>query len=274
MLYSPADFVSLQAARDDPDPRTFLFSGDKLLLHETELTLPPRPVSAGMLPTGRGCYPVGLLGGRYCEASWLDPETPAPAGFAFLGLRRLFGVADEGWLSIAGRAFQIAEWARTHQFCGVCATPMAPLAGERCFKCPACGFSAYPRISPAMMVLIQRGNEILLARHSRLPTSRFTALAGFLEAGESIEEAIHREVREEVGLAVKDLKYFTSQSWPFPHSLMIAFTAQYAGGDIVIDNDEISAARWFGPEDHIPEFPTRISIAGELITAHLPGRRR
>jgi NAD+ diphosphatase len=274
MLFTPTDFTSLQKPRDDPDPRTYIFCGDALLVRDADLALPSAAVGRALLPAGRALLPVGMLAGHYCQATWVDRETPPPAGFSFLTLRRMFGAMDDGLLSIAGRAFQIAEWARTHQFCGVCATPMTPLAGERCFRCPACGHAAYPRISPAMMVLVQRGEEILLARHSRLPTSRFTALAGFLEAGETIEEAIHREVFEEVGLRVKDLKYFGSQSWPFPHSLMIAFTAQHAGGEIVIDGDEISAARWFGTSDVVPEFPTKISIAGELITAHLPGRRK
>src|SRR5690606_15308051 len=131
--------------------------------------------------------------------------------------------------------------------CGVCATPMRKSKNELCFHCPACGFSAYPRISPAMMVLIKRGDEILLARHTARASARYTALAGFVEAGESIEDAIHREVFEEVGLRVKELRYFGSQSWPFPHSLMIAYTAEYAGGELCIQQDEIADARWFGP---------------------------
>ena len=272
MLHTPAEFTSLIAARDVPDPRSYLFYRERLLVREADLALPEPDVAAALLPPGRPRFPVGMLADRYCQTAWLDDEA-APAGHAFVSLRRLFGAVDDGLIAVAGRAYQVAEFARTHRFCGACATPMAPVAGERCFRCPACGNAAYPRISPAMMVLIQRGDEILLARHSRLPTSRFTALAGFLEAGETIEEAIHREVFEEVGLKVRDLTYFRSQSWPFPHSLMIAFTAQYADGEIAIDGDEISAARWFGVDDPIPEFPTRVSIAGELIMAHLPGSR-
>jgi NAD+ diphosphatase len=123
-----------------------------------------------------------------------------------------------------------------------------------------------------MMVLVRRGDAILLAKHAARRTNRFTALAGFLEAGESVEDAIHREVFEEVGLAVQDLRYFASQSWPFPHSLMIAFTAEYAGGDLVLEANEIAEARWFGPGDELPEIPSGVSIASELINAHLPRR--
>jgi NAD+ diphosphatase len=122
-----------------------------------------------------------------------------------------------------------------------------------------------------MMVLIKRGNSILLARHTNSPTGFFTALAGFLEAGESIEDAVHREVYEEVGLKVRNLRYHGSQPWPFPHSLMIAFTAEYESGDIRVDESEIAEARWFGPGDQWPRVPHGISIASDLINANLPG---
>jgi NAD+ diphosphatase len=172
-------------------------------------------------------------------------------------------------LAVAGRAFQIAEWARTHRFCGVCGAPMQLVAGERAMKC-ACGHQAYPRISPAMMVLVKKGPAILLARNANFPPGRMSALAGFVEPGESIEDAVHREVFEEVGLKVKDLRYFASQSWPFPHSLMIAFTAEYAGGDITLHDNEIAEARFFGPDDTLPTLSPTQSISRALIDANLP----
>jgi NAD+ diphosphatase len=123
-----------------------------------------------------------------------------------------------------------------------------------------------------MMVLVRKGEQLLLARHSNSPYQRYTALAGFLEAGESVEEAIHREVAEEVGLRVHNLRYFGSQSWPFPHSLMMAYTADYLDGEICIDPAEIADARWFGPDDAWPDMPVSVSIAARLIAAHRPGR--
>ena len=138
-------------------------------------------------------------------------------------------------------------------------------------KC-ACGHVSYPRIAPAMMVLVKRGNAVLLARNVAAPPGRFSALAGFLEPGESVEEAIHREVCEEVGVAVKDLRYFASQSWPFPGSLMLAFTAEYAGGELAPDGTEIVEARWFGPGDPLPQLSPSQSISRALIDAHLPRR--
>ncbi len=233
-------------------------------------------------------YPVGQLGDLYCQTTWInklatppsdsnrsvagapDPLDLSASGLGFRKLRSLFGSMDEALLSVAGRAFQIGTWARTHRFCGACGTPTAPVGGERCVKCPACGFLAYPRISPAMMVLIRRGDSILLARHKASPAPFFTALAGFVEAGESVEEAIHREVFEEVGLQVRNIAYFGSQPWPFPHSLMIAFTAEFESGEIVIDTSEIAEARWFGPGDVLPKIPFGQSIASDLIRAHLP----
>jgi NAD+ diphosphatase len=189
----------------------------------------------------------------------------------FKGLRALFGRLDETTLAVAGRAFQIADWARTHQFCGVCATRMAKADGERAVKCPKCGHVAYPRIAPAMMVLVKKEGAILLARNVAVPAGgRMSALAGFVDPGESVEDAVHREVFEEVGLFVKDLRYFSSQSWPFPGSLMIAFAAEYAGGDIKVDPAEIAEARWFAAGDTLPELPPPQSISRALIEAHLP----
>jgi NAD+ diphosphatase len=181
-----------------------------------------------------------------------------------MGLRALFLRLPEPLLAIAARAFQVIEWDRTHRYCGRCGAPMHDKAGERAKHCDACGYVAYPRISPAMMVLVTREREVLLARANRFPGAMYSALAGFVEAGESIEDCIHREVHEEVGIDVTDLHYFASQSWSFPHSLMIAYTAHYAGGELMPDASEIADARWFGL-DALPDLPSPVSIARRLI---------
>ena len=303
MLKTPASFTSLLAAQPHAEPANFVFCGDELLVHEASLTLPSVEALAHFKLPPAAFFPVGLLGDQYCQTTWVIKDADASqgrvasvsvassasgvsadaawagavgapelsgTGLAFRKLRSLFGAMDEALLSVAGRAFQISNWARTHRFCGACGTPTVHLAGERCVKCPACGFMAYPRISPAMMVLIKRGDSILLARHKTSPAPFFTALAGFVEAGESVEEAIHREVHEEVGLKVRNIAYFGSQPWPFPHSLMIAYTAEFESGDIKIDEAEIAEARWFGPGDALPKIPFGLSIASDLIRAHLP----
>jgi NAD+ diphosphatase len=271
MLRTPPSFISLLTAQEHAEPLNFVFCGDELMVCEEDLALPHPMATLMMGLKSSQFHPVGLLDGRYCQTTWVARGTPPAEGHRYSKMRALFGALDEQLVSVAGRAFQIAEWARTHKFCGACATPTQHQPGERCVKCPACGMVAYPRISPAMMVLIKRGDSILLARHHNSPTRFYTALAGFVEAGESIEDAVHREIFEEVGLKVRDLAYFGSQPWPFPHSLMIAFTAEYESGDIRVDETEIAQAQWFGPGDEMPRTPPMgLSIAGHLINANLP----
>lgn len=270
MLKTPASFTPLMAPADHADPLTLVFCEGRLLVREPDLAFAAEDVVAQLaLPPGR-TQPVGLLDGRYVRTTWADSGTEAPGGHQFRSLRSLFGSQDDELLGLAGRAAQVAEWARTHRFCGACGQPTALSTTERCAKC-SCGHLAYPRISPAMMVLIRKGDSVLLAMHVQSPSKRYTPLAGFLEAGESVEEAVHREVYEEVGLRVHNLRYFGSQSWPFPHSLMIAFTADYLDGEIRIDQDELSDARWFGPGDEWPEPVTHHSISAMLVDAHRPG---
>jgi NAD+ diphosphatase len=267
MLQTPLSFTPLINAQTHADPLNFVFQGSALLVREHDLALPSL---AQLADIGNGMHALGLLGERYCQSTWCAPDTAPPAGFAWRSLRGLFGELGEDVMGVAARGVQIAEWARTHRFCGACGAPMAPLAGERCMRCTACGMVAYPRISPAMMVLIRKGDQVLLALHTASPSQRFTPLAGFLEAGESIEEAVHREVFEEVGLRVHNLQYFSSQSWPFPHSLMIAFTADYLDGEIRVDASEIAEARWFGPGDEWPQKVPHISVSSILVDAHRP----
>jgi NAD+ diphosphatase len=234
---------------------------------------------APTLPTCDDLVRAGLAGPTHylgeldavpCVAIALPDGTAdaaaAAAGLRFAGLRSLFFTLSEAVLAIAARAFQVTEWERTHRFCGRCGTPTRDKPGERAKECPACGLVAYPRVSPAMMVLVTRGREVLLARAHRFPGAMYSALAGFVEPGETIEDCIHREVREEVGIEVTGIRYFASQSWAFPHSLMIAYTAEYAGGELVPDDTEIADAQWFAP-DALPMLPTHVSIARRLIDA-------
>ena len=271
MLQTPPSFTPLFAARPDPHPLSFLFHAGRLLVREHDLALPDDAVLESLGVERARLQPLGLLGERYCDTGWFDSEPVLPPGYVLLGLRAvLFSTMDESLRSLAARAAQVAEWARTHRFCGACGGTTQQASGERSYKCVQCGHMAYPRISPAMMVLIKKGDSVLLAMHLHSPTKRFVPLAGFLEAGESVEEAVHREVYEEVGLRVHNLRYFASQSWSFPHSLMLAFTADYLDGEIRVDATELAEARWFGPSDEWPERVPHISVSSVLVDAHRP----
>ena len=207
---------------------------------------------------------LGLYGGRHCYAAEIHEAQPLPEGWTALGLRDLFGLVETTLAALSGRAYQILEWDRNHQYCSRCGTLTEPRSDERARACPACGFVSYPPVSPAVMILVTRGRELLLARKPIWPDGRFSALAGFVEPGETLEDTVIRETREEVGVEVKNIRYFGSQPWPFPHSLMVAFTADYAGGEIRPDGVEIVEARWFDAEQ-LPKLPPRISISRRLI---------
>jgi NAD+ diphosphatase len=170
MLQTPASFTPLMAPPQDPqqaaDALSLIFHGGRLLVREADLALPDQAVVAGLELDPQALLPVGLLDGRYCQAGWVDDESRAPQGYSWRGLRSLFAEVDEALLGVAGRAAQVAEWARTHRFCGACGSGTARLHNERCFKCTNCGHMAYPRISPAMMVLIRKGDSVLLAMHT------------------------------------------------------------------------------------------------------------
>jgi len=186
----------------------------------------------------------------------------------FVPVRSLFGTLEAKLLDIVGRSLSIAEFEVTHRFCGRCGSVTEPIPGERGKRCARCGFTFYPRIAPAVITLIEHENRLLLARSARFKTGLFSAVAGFVEIGESLEQAAAREVREEVGVEIRDLRYFGSQPWPFGRSLMIGYFARYAGGEIQVDGTEIVEARWFDLE-HLPLLPPPLSIARQLIDAFI-----
>jgi NAD+ diphosphatase len=181
-------------------------------------------------------------------------------------VRSLHALAGAELFALAGRATQLIDWQKNHRFCGHCGTPTIAKKTEFAMDCPACRLSVYPRISPAVMVLIERGNDLLLARSPHFKPGMFSALAGFVEPGETLEQCAVREVREEVGLEITNLRYFTSQSWPFPNSLMVAYFADYAGGEVTPCPNEIEDAGWFSRDD-LPLIPDPVSIARQLIDA-------
>lgn len=238
------------------------------------LTLPPDAAGA-IFPVGEThdfarlgeALQVGVWAGRPCFAVDLE-NAPEIAHAELTPLRAVYEIAGEELFLLAGRATQLLDWRKHHRFCGQCGTPTVVKAGEFAMVCPACSLMVYPRISPAIMVLIRDGGRMLLARSHRFKPGVFSALAGFLEPGETLEQCAVREVREEVGVEITNLRYFHSQPWPFPNSLMVAFFADYAGGEITPDPGEIEAADWFTP-DALPLLPEPVSISRRLIEAAL-----
>jgi NAD+ diphosphatase len=210
---------------------------------------------------------VGQLDGEDCFALSVE-DTALPAPWSVQGLRSLYPALGDELFVVAGRGVQLAAFATTHRFCGRCGSATTRVSHEHSVKCPACGLTCYPRIAPAIIVLVRRGQQALLGRSPRFTTGMYSTLAGFVEPGESLEQTVAREVREETGIEVQGVRYFGSQPWPFPHSLMVGFFADYAGGEIVVDGVEIADARWFTPDD-LPGIPPRPSIARRLIDTWL-----
>ena len=218
-----------------------------------------------------GPFKVSRPGERDAVAVSLPTEPECP-GLELKGLRELFGLLPEADMEVAARAFQTLEWSAAHTFCGRCGAPTVYSTTELARTCSSCGSLFYPRITPAVITLVRRGSEILLARGQRFGPRFYSLIAGFVEAGETLEQAVAREVYEEVGIRVKEIAYFASQPWPFPSQLMVGFTAHHAEGELRINEDEISDARWF-PVSELPrdiDLPTNYSISGRMIRSAFP----
>ena len=272
------NFISLTApsgAGSEP-PYWFVFQGDLLLMlpdGDETATLPRADdlSQLGLTPL-RSLY-LGHLDDDDnrridCYCAEIAVDAPLPEGVLAEGLRDAYLRLDEALYGLAGRAVQIVAWDRTHQFCSQCGAPVEALPNERAKRCPSCGLVSYPRISPAIIIAVvkhtDKGQRILLARNHRFPTGRYSVLAGYVEPGETLEECAQREVCEETGIDITNIHYFGSQPWPFPNSLMIGFTADYAGGEITLEDSELADAQWFAA-DRLPNLPPPMTIARKLI---------
>jgi NAD+ diphosphatase len=254
------------AAPHEPQPLWFVFRGSEILVAQgpSGLRLPETTDLGEIALTALSTYHIGRYSERPCFALEIESGAALPRGSKLTGLRSLFAAVEEPLAALAGRAFQIKEWHRNSRFCGRCGTPTDVRASEHARSCPQCAYTIYPPVSPAVMVLVTRGRELLLARRPGTEPGRYSAVAGFVEPGEMLEDTVRRETLEEVGVEIKDIRYFGSQPWPFPHSLMVAFTASHAAGAVRPDGVEIEDARWFDA-GALPKLPPAISISRRLI---------
>jgi NAD+ diphosphatase len=250
----------------DPQSLAFAFRGGRLLvrIEEGRPCIPQLSQATAGVSGRTWVHFFGTWDGRDCHAVCLPEDAHVGDGFEMRGLRELFGSMDEDLVWAAGRAGQLVNWHCNHRFCGRCGAPTNDHMQERAKLCPACGLMNHPRVSPAIIVAVVRDQRLLLAHAQRFPAKFYSVLAGFAEPGETLEECVQREIAEEVGVQVKNIRYFGSQPWPFPDSLMVAFTAEYAGGEIRVNPAEISDAGWFAA-DELPAIPPPISIARRLI---------
>ena len=178
------------------------------------------------------------------------------------------GTSEE--IRLASQEREFAEWRRTNRFCGCCGAEMQPHANaaERAFVCPSCGYASYPRITPAVIVLVTKGDKVLLQRNTHYKGVVWSLVAGFVDAGENLEDAVRREIREEASIEVRDIRYFGSQTWPYPSNIMIGFRAEYASGELRPDGEEVVESGWFDCE-HLPQIPRPGSIARTMLDAWL-----
>lgn len=203
-----------------------------------------------------------------CYAVELNHIAIIPQNMELYPLRQCYEILGDTLFNIAGRASQLLLWDNTNRFCGRCGSEMYLKETERARACPNCQFHSYPRISPSIIVLVEKDDEMLLARSPHFKPGMYSMLAGFVEPGETIEEAVEREVFEEVGIHIKNINYIRSQPWPFPHSLMLGFTAEYDSGELNPDGIEIEDAKWFNIHN-LPVLPIHASIARWLINAFI-----
>lgn len=242
----------------------FVFQHDKLLFYKKH-SLPNEEVCRSIKPFFLRSFNLGTLQDVTYHCAEISVELNLNELFDSILLRQALTLLDDSQYRLAAKAWSVINWDRNHQFCSRCGVGTVHLKQNFERTCPACDLSFFPRISPSIIVLIKKEDEVLMARSPHFPPGVYALIAGFVDPGERIEDTVHREVMEEVGLEIKNLKYYGSQSWPFPDSLMLAFTADYASGEITMDPNEIEDAGWY-KYNQLPGLPSSpISISMKLL---------
>lgn len=247
-----------------------MFLNDKPVIVGGEVSNPipyfDNPSRMGLTIENR--FFLGLFRGEACYAASLDPLADLPMEFTVCDMKLMLAKLPEAWFQLLGLAQQILTWDRNHQYCGACGSHTHFHAADRAKVCPDCGLRNYPRVSPCIITLVTHGDKVLLGRSPRFIPDLYSTLAGYIEPGETVEQAVHREVKEEVGVELGKLEYVKSQPWPFPHSLMLGFIAEYQQGDIRVDEDELEDAQWWHI-DKLPLIPPQGTISRALIDIHI-----
>ncbi len=248
----------------------YIFCADRVLARKDGSEITPFSGSEwpGLKSWAQTVLPVGNDPNTKNFVVELAADFVTGSDFEWLSLRRLVGMIDDTRFNLWGKAAQILHWRKNHRYCGQCGHETLAHETEQARVCPACSLSWYPRISPCVIVLVTRGEELLLARSPRFREGMYSTLAGFVEPGESLEVTLHREIAEEVAIRVKNIRYFGSQPWPFPGQLMLGFFAEYDSGEIEVDGVEISDAGWYHCRN-LPMIPVEGTIAGQMIRHYL-----
>lgn len=273
-----AQFNAVSLSGDYPRPQGIPENALLVIVHKNEIGLKTGGVRTIFIQASREITEslddhiqyLGNMGAVPCYVLDIPEVDRFPEGVALYGVRDLDDKVPGEELAIAGLAAHIADYNRTTRFCGRCGTRTYSSQTERAKICPSCQYITYARLSPAIIVLVRKGEKILLVRGKQAPAGRFSLVAGFVEPGETIEHAVHREVLEEAGIEISHLRYLASEPWPFPNSLMLGFVADYAGGTLRPDGIETASAGWFDREN-LPEFPLKTSLTRALIDRWISG---
>jgi NAD+ diphosphatase len=262
------DFISLKPGEPYPDESGWWLLLKKSALLVRDNTAEEQSLLTGELPawstvTGDATV-IGLWQGRPLRVQRLAATFEVPDGFALMPFQGVDARLDLQLSTLAGLGAQILHWQRFSRYCSGCAAELAPIAGTWGRRCPSCNAEHFPHIHPCVIVLIRDHDRFLLVRNAAWPEGRFSLVAGFLDLGESLEECVRREIREESGVEVSNIRYVGSQAWPFPSQLMVGFTADYAGGEPQADGVEIAETAWFTSET-LPLTPGNIRSISRWI---------
>ncbi|ATD55599.1 NAD(+) diphosphatase [Clostridium chauvoei] len=254
-----------EVERDDNE-LWFLICNDKLLVKITEdkVSIPTYKDIKVLNISFQEAYCLGELKNKICFTVEIEENIEIKEEFKMITIYEAGILLEEEMFFVAGRGRQLLHWDKTHKFCGRCGNKTIKKEDEKAKICTECNLITYPTISPAIIVAITKGDEILLAHNKGFKDNKYGIIAGFVDAGEDLETCVKREVFEEVGIKIKNIKYYGSQIWPFPNSLMIGFFAEYQSGEIKVDGEEIVKADWF-KKDNFPKIPDKISIARKMI---------